>query len=143
LEGSIRAQDPSVRLALQRSVERIAKSIGQLHGAIVEFKLGAGTPPLVNPPECTGLARRAAEAVVGPHFVTSMEIASMGGEDFSYYLEHTPGCYVRFGTAREGIAQFPAHSGSFDIDEQALAVGAAWFHAVALVAGRAIGQANA
>ncbi len=28
---------------------------------------------------------------------------------------------------RDGIAQFPAHSGSFDIDEQALAVGAVGF----------------
>ncbi len=132
-----------MRLALQHSVERIAKSIGQLHGATVEFKLGAGTPPLVNPPECASVARQAAEAVIGPQSVTCMETASMGGEDFSYYLERTPGCYVRFGTVREGIAQFPAHSGSFDIDEQALAVGAAWFHAVALVAGRAIGRADA
>jgi amidohydrolase len=136
LEGSIRAQDPTVRLALQRSVERIAKSIGQLHGATVEFQLGAGTPPLVNPPECTALARLAAQAVIDPTMVTRMEMASMGGEDFSYYLERIPGCYVRFGTARDGVPQFPAHSGSFNIDESALAVGAAWFHAVAHIAGR-------
>ncbi len=138
LEGSIRAQDPTVRLALQRAVERIAKSIGQLHGATVEFTLGSGTPPLVNPPESTAIARRAAQAVVDAALVTRMETASMGGEDFSYYLERTPGCYVRFGTAREGVPQFPAHSGSFDIDEQALAVGAAWFHAVAIIAGEAL-----
>jgi hippurate hydrolase len=58
----------------------------------------------------------------------------MGGEDFSYYLEHVPGCFVRFGTAREGVEQFPAHSGKFDIDEESLAVGAAFFHAVARLA---------
>lgn len=138
LEGTIRAQDPAVRLALQRSVERIAKSIGQLHGATVEFHLGAGTPPLINPPECAALARQAARSVIDPAMVTRMEMASMGGEDFSYYLERTPGCYVRFGTARDGVPQFPAHSGSFIIDEEALAVGAAWFHAVALVAGQTI-----
>ncbi|NIP87387.1 MAG: amidohydrolase, partial [Planctomycetales bacterium] len=33
---------------------------------------------------------------------------------------------------------YPAHSSKFDIDEQALAVGAAWFHQVALAAGRTI-----
>jgi hippurate hydrolase len=125
-------------LALQRSVERIAKSIGQLHGATVEFQLGAGTPQLINPPEGTALARQAARSVIEPVKVTRLEMASMGGEDFSYYLESTPGCFVRFGTARDGVPQFPAHSGSFNIDEEALAVGTAWFHAVAVVAGQAI-----
>jgi len=134
LEGSIRAQDPQVRLALQRSVERIAQSIGQLHGAAVQFTVGQGTPPLVNPPECTAIARRAAAAAVGIERVTKMETASMGGEDFSYYLDRIPGCFVRFGTARAGVEQFPTHSGKFNIDEEALAVGAAYFHAVARMA---------
>lgn len=134
LEGTIRAQHPEVRLALQRSVERIARSIGQLHGAAIEFCVGQGTPPLVNPPECTAIARRAAAAAVGIERVTRMEAASMGGEDFSYYLERIPGCYVRFGTASDGAEQFPLHSSKFNIDEQVLAVGAAFFHAVARTA---------
>jgi hippurate hydrolase len=62
----------------------------------------------------------------------------MGGEDFSYYLERVPGCYVRFGTARDGVEQFPAHSGKFVIDEEAIAVGAAFYHAAAKLAGLAI-----
>jgi hippurate hydrolase len=140
LEGTIRAQDPAVRAALQRSVERIARSIGQLHGAQIEFSIGQGTPPLINPPECTAIARRAAAAAVGLEHVTRMEYASMGGEDFSYYLEQIPGCYVRFGTATDGVEQFPAHSSKFNIDEQALAVGAAFFHAVARTAGQAAGN---
>ncbi len=134
LEGSIRAQDPAVRAALHRSVERIARSIGQLHGAEVEFSVGQGTPPLVNPLESTAIARRAAAVAVGLERVTRMDMPSMGGEDFSFYLERIPGCYVRFGTAREGVAQFPAHSSKFNIDEEALVVGAAFFHAVARTA---------
>jgi hippurate hydrolase len=141
LEGSIRAQDGTVRAALQRSIERIARSIGQLHGASVEFKLGQGTPPLSNPPEATAVSRRAAAVVVGEENVTRMETASMGSEDFSYYLERVPGCYVRFGTARDGVEQFPAHSSQFDIDEEVLAVGAAYYHAVARLGGAAVVQA--
>jgi len=64
-----------------------------------------------------------------------MEIANMGGEDFSYYLERVPGCYVRFGTARAGVEHYPAHSSQFDFDEQTIAVGAAYYHAIAKVAG--------
>ena len=140
LEGSIRAQDARVRAALVRSIERIAKSIGQLHAASVEFKMGPGTPVLVNEPASTQIARGAAAAVVGESNVPRMEMASMGGEDFSYYLQRIPGCYVRFGTAREGVEQFPAHSGGFNIDEQALAVGASYFHAIAKMAGETIGR---
>jgi hippurate hydrolase len=116
LEGSIRAQDPEVRAFLQQSIERIARSVGQMHCAGIEFAIGQGTPPLVNPPGCTAIARRAAAAAVGLKRVTRMETASMGGEDFSYYLERIPGCYVRFGTAAAGVEQFPAHSSKFDSD---------------------------
>jgi amidohydrolase len=138
LEGSIRAQDPQVRSSLCRSIERIAHSIGQLHGAHVEVTIGQGTPPLVNPPLATGIARTAATAVVGAAGVARMPMASMGGEDFSYYLERIEGCYVRFGTARDGVEQYPAHSGKFHIDEQVLAVGAAFYHAVARTAGQTL-----
>ena len=138
LEGSIRAQDADVRTFLHRSIERMARLVGQLHGASVEVKIGQGTPPVVNPAEGARIARQAAAAVVGDDKIMKMETASMGGEDFSYYLEHVPGCYVRFGTARDGVEQFPAHSSKFNIDEQVLAVGAAYYHAVAKLAGQLI-----
>jgi len=138
LEGSIRSQDQDVRESLHRSVERIAQSIGQLHGAGLEVTIDKGTPAVFNPPECTDVARQAAARAVGEGKIAKMETANMGGEDFAYYLEHVPGCYVRFGTARDGVEQYPAHSSKFDFDEEAIAVGAAYYHAVAKVAGEAI-----
>jgi hippurate hydrolase len=140
LEGTIRAQDPAVRAALMKSIERIAASIGQLHGAAIEVSFGNGTPPVINGPEGTAIARQAAAAVVGEHHVPALPTASMGGEDFGYYLERVPGSFVRFGTACDGVEQFPAHSGKFVIDEQAIAVGAAFFHAAAKLAGVALGS---
>jgi hippurate hydrolase len=138
LEGTIRAQSGEVRAFLMRSIERIANSIGQLHQATIEVAFGNGTPPVVNPPQGAEIARQAAAAAVGEDRVLAMPTASMGGEDFSYYLERVPGCFVRFGTAREGVEQFPAHSGKFVIDEQAIAVGAAYYHAAARLAGLVI-----
>jgi len=138
LEGSIRAQEQEVREGLHRSIERMAKSIGQLHAAAVEVKIDLGTPAVRNPAAGADIARRAAAMVVGEDGVVTMEIANMGGEDFGYYLQRVPGCYVRFGTAREGVEYFPAHSSKFDFDEETIAVGAAYYHAVAKVAGQAI-----
>lgn len=138
LQGSIRAQDQEVRESLHRAIERMAKSIGQLHGAAVDVAIEQGTPVVVNPAECTGYARRAAALAVGEGAIVEMKTANMGGEDFGDYLQQVPGCYVRFGTARSGVAQYPAHSTKFDFDEEAIAVGAAYYHAVAAVAGEAI-----
>ena len=140
LEGSIRSQDQDVRESLHRSIERMATSIGQLHGAHVEVTIEVGTPAVHNPADCTQLARQAAAQVLGENNVVRMETANMGGEDFGYYLEKIPGCYVRFGTAREGVEQFPAHSSKFDFDEAGIAVGAAYFHAIAKKAAETLGH---
>jgi metal-dependent amidase/aminoacylase/carboxypeptidase family protein len=50
---------------MHKSIVRIAQAIGQLHGAGVEIDLTPGTPPVVNTPEITPVAREAALKVVG------------------------------------------------------------------------------
>jgi hippurate hydrolase len=136
LEGTIRAQDPEVRCHLKEAVERITSAVGRLHGAVVELEFSEGTPPVINEPACAALARAAAAEVLGAGNVLSMTTANMGGEDFSYYLEKVPGCYVRLGARFEGRPNYPAHSSKFDFDERALAVGAVYFNGVARAAGR-------
>ncbi|HMP03855.1 MAG TPA: M20 family metallopeptidase [Gemmatales bacterium] len=136
LEGTIRAQHPHVRQHLKRSLRRIAESVGQLHAAGVEVSFADGTPAVINTPWCAEVARAAARTALGPEHVVPLHTANMGGEDFAYFLEQVPGCYLRVGAQATGREGFPAHSSKFDFDEAALAVGAAWFRAVALEAGR-------
>ena len=140
LEGTVRAQDPAVRQQLLASVRRIAESIAQLHGAKIQVTVNAGTPPLINLPEMASLARRAAVAAVGEANVLPLKTANMGAEDFSYYMEKIPGAYVRFGSQVPGKEGFPAHSSKFDFDEEALAVGAAYYQAIAKIAGQRLSE---
>jgi amidohydrolase len=142
LEGTVRAQDPVVRQQLLNSIRRIAESIAQLHGAKIQISVRAGTPPLVNTAEMARLARRAAVETVGEGNVLPLKTANMGAEDFSYYMEKIPGAYVRFGGQVPGKEGFPAHSSKFDFDEEALAVGAAYYRAVAKVAGKKLNEQN-
>lgn len=135
LEGTIRAQHEPVREHLKRSITRIAESVAKLHGADFEIELTEGTPCLTNGEAEAELAREAARGVVGAERVTSLEHANLGAEDFSQYLQHVPGCYIRFGAQLAGREGYPAHSSRFDFDEAALAAGAAWYEAVARVAG--------
>jgi len=134
LTGTIRAQDPDVRLYLHDSIQRIAAAVAQLHGAQVEANISVGTPPLINSPAMASLAREAATQIVGEDSVLPLAVANMGAEDFAYYLERIPGCYVRFGTVVEGQEAWPAHSSRFDFDERTLGFAAAYYHAIARVA---------
>ncbi|MEQ1565342.1 MAG: M20 family metallopeptidase [Myxococcota bacterium] len=139
LEGTIRAQTATVRAQLNRSVERIAHGMAGLHGARVTVRWFHGTPAAVNPPAATATARAAAVAVVGADRVVPLAATNMGGEDFAWYLQQVPGCYVRFGGRRPDGVFHPAHSGRFDFDERALPVGAAWYDRVARDAGEVSG----
>lgn len=140
LEGTIRSQDPKVRSQLQAAVKRIAEAIAQLHGAKINVAISLGSPPVINTPAMAQMAREAAVAAVGEANVVPLRVANMGGEDFSYYLEHIPGAYVRFGGQVLGRESFPAHSSKFDFDEQALAIGACYFRHIALLAGSRLAE---
>jgi len=81
------------------------------------------------------LARIRAVAVelVGAANVVDMDIR-MGAEDFAYYTHVMPGCFFRLGTgnpAKPGT-QSGLHTAAFDIDEEAMTLGAAMMAAGAL-----------
>lgn len=138
LLGTIRSQDEDVRQHLQRSIYRIAQSVAQLHGANMNVTINEGTPPVINSPRMADFSREAARQVVEDENVVPMPTANMGGEDFGHYMQKVPGCYVRIGARFEDRDNYPAHSSKFDFNERALGIGAAYYHALALVAGRAV-----
>ena len=135
LEGTIRAQDPDVRAHLKKSVERMARTVADLHGAQADITIDPGAPPVINDDGAFAHAHAAASSVVGPDNVVPLTTANMGGEDFADYLDHVPGCYIRFGARVPGQESFPAHSSRFDFDEAAMVIGAEWFLRVAEIAG--------
>ncbi len=136
LQGTIRTTDPAVRRHLHDGIARMALAFQDLHRAELEVQIDDGYPPVVNTLAETEIAYAAACKIVGAKDVVAQEYPSMGGEDFAYYLQKLPGCYVRFG-ARPGQGPFqPLHNPSFDIDERVLPIGAAYFDQVV----RAYGQ---
>lgn len=134
LEGTIRTTLPEVRNHIHKGIRRMASALGDLHNASLEAQITEGYPPVVNTRREARLAHRAAESVAGPEALMQMDHPSMGAEDFSYYIQRIPGCYVRFGARPEGSEYVPLHSPSFDIDERVLRVGAAFFDQVTRVA---------
>ena len=72
--------------------------------------------------------------MVGRESVVKQRHPSLGGEDFSYFLQKVPGCLVRFGAGYPDLPNIPAHSPYFDFDEGVLPIGAAFLSQVALQA---------
>jgi hippurate hydrolase len=134
VEGTLRAQRPDVRATLREAVTRIAHGVARTHRVEATVHVIDSTPPVINHPDATRLAREAARTVVGEQGLQPMLNGNMGGEDFGFYAEQIPACFVRIG-ARPAGESYPAHSSRFDWYERALAYGAAYLHRVALVAG--------
>ena len=131
LEGSIRTTLPDVRKHLHNGLKRVAKAFGELHNAEISVSIIEGYPPIINTQLETQIAVRAVRNTVGDNALMAMDHPSMGSEDFSYFLQKIPGCYVRFGARIEEKEYLPLHSPAFDIDEEVLKVGATFFDEVA------------
>lgn len=129
LEGTIRTTNIEVREHIHKGIKRMASAMAELHNAEITVNITEGYPPVINSRRETQIAWRAARTVVGEKGLMAMDHPSMGSEDFSYYLQHIPGCYVRFG-ARKNEEYIPLHSPSFDINEEVLLVGAEYFDQV-------------
>ena len=104
----------------------MVKSVGDLHQAQTSIIFTEGYKPIINDPYATSIARKSAEIVIGSEMVRELSHPSMGGEDFSYYLDRIPGCFVRFGARKDDLIDAPAHSSRFNFDEAVLPVGASF-----------------
>ena len=113
LTGTTRSFDPHVRARLPELIEATAEHVAQAHGATAELDYRPGYKPVVNDATATELVRQA----IGKRLADLDPV--MGGDDFSAYLEHAPGCYAFIGAGGE----YPHHHPRFRIDERALAIG--------------------
>jgi amidohydrolase len=99
-----------------------------------EVRYDRNVPPVENDPASVRLLRAAVTATEGPEAVVSTE-RSLGGEDFSWYLDGLPGALARLGVRPpQASVDQDLHQGFFDVDERSISVGARVLVAAALLA---------
>lgn len=140
LLGSIRSFREEVRQHIHHGMRRMVSAAAELHNAEIDIRIDEGYPPVVNEKITTDIAREAASDVVGKTRLVESEYPSMGSEDYSFYLEKIPGCFVRFGARHPDWEPIPLHSPAFDVDERVLAVGTLFMDNVARVAHQRMGE---
>ncbi|GLC24957.1 M20 metallopeptidase family protein [Roseisolibacter agri] len=138
MSGTLRAVDPATRTLLASEVRRIADGIAAAHGLTANVRIDLGPPPIVNPERPAAWARTAAESLLGADAIVPLGITNMGGEDFAYYMERIPGCFLRVGAREPGGAPTPAHTPQYHAAEASLFVGAAVLAESARVASAAL-----
>ncbi|MBS1187009.1 MAG: amidohydrolase [Burkholderiaceae bacterium] len=99
--GTVRNYDPAVLDLIETRMREIAEHTAAAFGATVDFHFRRGYPALVNHPDETAFAVYVLESIVGLGNVNTDMEPTMGAEDFAYYLQRVPGCYVFIASGRD------------------------------------------
>ncbi len=127
MRGTARWFTPSVGDLLEENFGRIVRATAEAYGAEAVSTFARTYPALVNDEESTVLARRAAEAVMGPDKVLPMDQPTMGAEDFSFMLNERPGNYIMLGAAKEEGDNPLVHHPAYDFNDAVLTTGASYW----------------
>ncbi|MBY5460418.1 M20 aminoacylase family protein [Rhizobium beringeri] len=127
--GTARAYSPDVRNQLETEIGRLAQGTAAMYGIAVDYAFERRIPPVINDADATARALVAAGSVFGGKVQTSFP-PSTAGDDFAFFAQNTPGCYVWLGNgpAVDGALH---HNTAYDFNDEALGYGAAYW--VALV----------
>ena len=123
IEGTLRSRHDDVRDQLIEEVKRsleIARALGGDYELVIE----RGYPSMLNDAGVTDEIRQVGVDLLGEAGLGKSK-PMMGAEDFSYMTRMAPGAMFSLGTRHPGGRERYAHTPDFDIDEDALPIGAA------------------
>ena len=124
MSGTTRAYTEENRKMIKQRMKEVIEGVSKSFGADIKLNYKDGYPPTVNHSSQVEKVLEAASSVVASG--AKNPYLSMGGEDFSYYLQNKPGCFFFVGSApnENEILSTPHHCSHFNIDERALLIGA-------------------
>ncbi|MCS6896254.1 MAG: amidohydrolase [Bacteroidia bacterium] len=125
LSGTLRTFDESWRLRSKSLLVEIVRQTAGSWGLEADIEFLPGYPVLHNDHDLTIWTRRRLSELLGETHVLEMPLW-LSSEDFAFYSQQKPACFIRLGTAGEDPdTRRPVHTPEFDIDERALVIGVA------------------
>ncbi|RCW68680.1 M20 aminoacylase family protein [Pseudorhodoferax soli] len=125
LGGSIRAFEDGVFDTIEGRIQELAESIAKAHRCTAQVEITRSYPPLINSQLEFEAAVHSLRAIAGEPNVEVIEPV-MGSEDFSYYLQKKPGCFVFIGNGDAngtGLGPCSLHNPNYDFNDLAIPVG--------------------
>lgn len=123
LEMSVRSFDAGVRKILEERIRTLVEHHATGYGALAEIEYVPGYPVLVNHDQETAFALSVAKELLGEENVIDNLPPISGSEDFAYFLQQKPGCFLRLGNGDSAALHNPA----YNFNDQSLTFGAAYW----------------
>jgi len=124
LTGTIRYFNNEIIVKVGKDIENIVKYVTSAHGATYKFNFRAGGNPVINDNKMINIVKNAAVELLNEKDVILVK-QCLWGEDFALYASLVPAAFVLLGVGYENRENYPLHNSKFDINEEALPVGAA------------------
>ena len=124
LTGTLRTANRELRDKMLARIRSIARGVSEGMGQTANVSLSEGYAALVNDESHAERVLSAARRLLGAENVFVKAAPSMGGEDFSYFLEKAPGAFFHLGCSpdRDHLTA-PLHSEEFCPDERCMEYG--------------------
>lgn len=130
IAGTMRTMDENWRAEIHIKLKEIVSNISNKYGIESNIRIEKGYPFLVNDVAFTEACKNAAINYLRKEQVEELPLR-MTAEDFAFITQKVPSCFFRLGTGnKEKNISAEVHTSNFDIDENALEIGAgllAWF----------------
>ena len=125
LSGTARTLNEDNRKLIPRLIKRTLDGVCRARGAKYELSIEAGYPVMVNHAAANEIIEESYTRLFGRRKVGETP-QTMGGEDFSFFLQKVPGAMFRLGVRNNKIhANKPWHSPEFIADERSMYFGTA------------------
>ncbi|KQV90522.1 amidohydrolase [Massilia sp. Root351] len=132
--GTVRTFTTEVLDLIEQRMRLLAENIAAGFDAEVDFAFRRNYPPLVNHAKETRFAVEVMKAVAGADQVDEQVEPTMGAEDFAFFLQEKPGCYIFLGNGDgdhrdggHGLGPCVLHNGSYDFNDNLLPIGASFW----------------
>ncbi|MGH7127739.1 MAG: M20 metallopeptidase family protein [Planctomycetaceae bacterium] len=123
LAATLRTIEPHTHERIKHRILDICRGVETASEARIHVGFPCTLKSVNNDHRITSALDEAAQKVLGPENALRIDRPSMGGEDFSAYLDYVPGALLRLGCATPGVKAPFLHSPQFDIDERILSLG--------------------
>ncbi|HYK73630.1 MAG TPA: M20 family metallopeptidase [Pseudoneobacillus sp.] len=124
IEGTARCFDPETRDHIEKQLQHYAEHVAATYGATAKVEYMRGSQAVINDEYSAKLVQKVASEAFGEDALFN-EKPTMGGEDFSFFLDKAPGSFALVGSGNpEKDTEWVHHHGKFNIDEEALVTGA-------------------
>ena len=124
IKGTLRTFDAQVRQRILTRMEEIVLRMSSAMGCEGKVEVKVVAPAVKNDPGITAMVKEII-AKKYPGLTIDETYQTTVSEDFAFYLEEVPGCFILFGSANPGKGKtYSHHHPKFDFDEAALPLAA-------------------